>query len=163
MSGLIAGARPFAIIEESDCQLWDEEYSGAQDVWPPMEDPSCYNTLDATGIDCFAQPWWPNHSSFGGESGLSDVLVSSQDTRAPSGASGRLGFTGFTRDRFGSILPLQRVKCFLTSTGEMVSWGVSDADGYYNLTTPYSYTDAHFITTHGTNVAGATVDVLLPG
>jgi hypothetical protein len=70
---------------------------------------------------------------------------------------------GVTRDQYGSPLGNCTVRCFRTSSGELVSQVTSDANGNYVATSPYS--DQHFLTVHKTlspDVAGASVDTLTP-
>lgn len=118
----------------------------------------------------FESEWWPSRSSLmGGFDGVAENLLlgeapwrSRPSTR--SGCNGRLAFVGYTRDQFGSVLGGCTVRCFRTSSDELVSKVVSDANGYYVATTPYS--DGHYLTVHKTlspDVAGASIDTLVPG
>jgi hypothetical protein len=120
-------------------------------------------------FDGWATPWWPRSGNLMG--GWDGVAENQLMTVAPwwgepwtrSGCNGRLGFVGYTRDANGSILGGCTVRCFVTSTNELVSQVTSDANGFYIATTPYS--TAHYLVVHKTgspDVAGASVDTLTP-
>lgn len=125
---------------------------------------------DFGDMSTWVTPWWP-----GGGGALTGSIVGSPDgalcnrsayatTWTVSGASGRLAFVGFTRDAYGSPLASCTVRCFVTSSNELVSQVTSDGNGYYVATTPYGSV-GHFLTVHKTgspDVCGATVDTLLP-
>lgn len=85
--------------------------------------------------------------------------------RRPSGCNGRLAFVGVARDFNGSPIPAAKVRCFRTSSVELVSSVVCDANGHYVATTPY--VDGHFLVVHGlsgsTPVSGASIDTVIPG
>ena len=76
----------------------------------------------------------------------------------------RDGISTFTVDQGGNVLPNATVRAFRTSSNELVSQVLSDANGYYIATTPYG--DGHFLTVHAATVppvAGASIDTLTPG
>lgn len=113
--------------------------------------------------------WWPRQGQiFGGwgdGSGCCDFLNKPTRWKAPRierGCNGRLGFVGYTRDQFGSVLGNCTVRLYRTSTEEQVCKVTSDANGLYFATTPYS--DGHFLVIHnsGGTLAGATKDSLTP-
>lgn len=118
----------------------------------------------------YTNDFWPGSSGLGvgGDGGISqnsmlDVPMWWSLPWTQGGANGRLGFVGYTRDAYGSILPNCTVRCFRLSTDEMVSKVTSDpTTGYYIATTPYN--DAHFLVVHSAagDVAGASVNTLLP-
>jgi hypothetical protein len=118
-------------------------------------------------LEAFRSPWWPSRSSMmAGWDGVDNVLTAEQRyawPRVVSGCNGRLGFVGYTRDQYGSIVANCTVRCFRTSTDELVAKVTSDANGLYYATSPYS--DAHYLTVHksGTpDIAGASIDTLTP-
>ena len=113
----------------------------------------------------FCSPWWPFRGYLIGDgvSGfvpLLDLGARHADIWRAFGANGRLGFVGYTRDQYGSTLGGCTVRCFLASTSELVSQVTSDASGFYIATTPYA--GAHFLTIHGSGVAGASIDTITP-
>jgi hypothetical protein len=122
--------------------------------------------FDAT----FESEWWPSRSSLmGGWDGEPSNLLlgdtpwwSWPSTR--SGCNGRLGFVGYTRDAYGSVLGGCTVKCFRTSSDELVSTVTSDANGYYIATSPYI--DAHYLVVQKPDavppVAGASLNTVTP-
>ncbi len=111
----------------------------------------------------YVNPWWPAATNLLDSGGTLSDIIDSVWFLSPypvSGANGRLGFVGVTRDQYGSPLGNVTVRCYLTSSAELVSTVLSDADGQFTITTPYG--GAHYLTTHATGVAGATVDTLTP-
>lgn len=119
----------------------------------------------------FESEWWPARSSLmGGWDGVGENLLLGEapwwswpSTR--SGCNSRLGFVGFTRDAYGSIIAGCSVKCFRTSSDELVSSVTSDANGHYIATTPYL--DAHYLVVQMPSatppVAGASLNTVIPG
>lgn len=118
----------------------------------------------------FESEWWPSRSSLmGGWDGEpSNMLLGEApyygwpSTR--SGCNGRLGFVGYTRNANGSVLGGCSVKCFRTSTDELVSSVESDANGFYIATTPYN--DGHYLVVQKASatppVAGASINTITP-
>lgn len=112
--------------------------------------------------------WWPKSGMIiGGWSGSADDAFlnkspSWNNPRVERGCNGRLGFVGYTRDQYGSVLGGCTVRLYRVSTEEQVAKVTSDANGLYFATTPYS--DAHFLVIHnsGGDQAGATANTLLP-
>lgn len=119
----------------------------------------------------YVNPWWPYRGHLmGGFDGVPENQIQAvahwyQEPWVRSGCNGRLAFVGYTRDQYGSPLGGCTVRCFRTSTDELVSKVTSDPNtGYYIATSPYA--DGHYLTVHktlGPDVAGASVDTLLPG
>lgn len=116
----------------------------------------------------YANDFWPGGTlDVGGDGGISQNNFLAPTKWGPiweqGGANGRLGFVGITRDAYGSPLPNCTVRCFRVSTDELVSKVTSDpTTGYYIATTPYN--DAHFLVVHSAagDVAGASVNTILP-
>lgn len=174
MSGSIGGALGRGVeLMPSDVSHGDEAYFGNDEVFQP--DPllasfsrARNDPADALGSKSWRTPWWPANGGFAGDVGLDISMLD----RAPwwgdpwllSGCNGRLAFVGVTRDQYGSPLGGCTVRCFRTSTNELVSTVLSDSNGNYQATSPYA--DAHFLTVHKStapDVAGATIDTLVPG
>jgi hypothetical protein len=147
----------------------DEYYRDNEDLFQPAV---LYSVdWNAVSEDAgFVSPWWPSHGYLMGGSGdglVSDNLLSLTaeyaDMWRSFGANGRLAYVGVTRDRYGSPLGNCTVRCFRTSTDELVSKVTSDANGAYIATTPYA--DGHYLVVHGSSgpeLAGASVSTLLP-
>jgi hypothetical protein len=113
--------------------------------------------------------WWPRGGQImggWGDGSTGDIFQNkSPRWKAPrleTGANGRLGFVGYTRDQYGSPLGGCTVRCYRTSTEEQVAKVTSDANGLYFATTPYN--DAHFLVIHNGDgtLAGATKNSLTP-
>ena len=117
---------------------------------------------DGVATASFATCYWPGGASIDGGDGSVRPEVWAAPPWTTSGANGRLGFVGVTRDVYGSALGDCTVRCSRTSTNELVSQVTSDANGNYIATTPYN--DGHYLVVHKTStVAGASVDNLIPG
>lgn len=160
----VGAALPQFVLVLPDKRLLDEAYAGAATAQPPVLVSRSLDTSDAVGIGDFRSPWWPAASGVLSDSGIGDVLSASwRESVYPSaGCNGRLAFVGVTRDSYGSPLAGCTVRCFLTSTCELVSTVISDGNGAYAATTPYA--GGHFLTVHKTaspDVAGASVDTLI--
>lgn len=158
-SGLVATA-----VSPEDRRGIDGFFSGVADGYLMPEIPVALPD-DGPAAYSYACQWWPGGGAVegGDESALSAARWG--DPWVTSGSNGRLGFVGYTRDAFGSPLGGCTVRCFRTSTNELVSQVTSDTNGQYIATTPYG--DAHYLTVHNSTVtpavAGASVDSLLPG
>jgi hypothetical protein len=118
----------------------------------------------------YATRWWPRSGQImgGWGNGLTGDLFQSKSPRWKSpfttrGANGRLGYVGYTRDQYGSVLGGCTVRLIRVSTDELVAKVVSDANGLYFATTPYN--DAHVRVTHNAagNLGGASNLTDLPG
>ena len=68
---------------------------------------------------------------------------------------------GQAKDSGGSGISGATIKCFRTSTDELVSTVGSDTNGFYAAPTPY-VGENHYIVASGTGVAGVTVNTLVP-
>lgn len=162
------------VVRPDDNSNCDEAFFGNDELFFPDPllatfDFARNDIADVLGAWGFRTPWWPKHSGFAGDL-AADVAVID---RAPgtrdnvwllSGANGRYAFAGITRDANGTPLPNCTVRCFRTSTDELVSKVTSDANGYYLATSPYS--DAHYLTVHcstPSSTGGASSDNLTPG
>lgn len=80
----------------------------------------------------------------------------------PSGANGRLGFNGFTRDASGGVIGGVTVKLFLTATDVKQSETVSDAGGLFVVSTAEA--GAHYLLFYKTgtpDISGTTVNTML--
>lgn len=79
----------------------------------------------------------------------------------PGGTSARLGFNGFTRDASGGVIPAVTVKCFLTADDTKQSETVSDQNGFFTVSTPFS--GGHYLIFYKTgtpDISGTTVNTL---
>lgn len=119
-------------------------------------------------VATYRSPWWPGLTSLlqdpDGSSAPGDLFEGRRwqwpDTN--TGASSRYGVVGVTRDAFGGVLGGVTVKLYRTSTDEVTSTMVSDAQGNYTVTTPY-YPDGHYIVIYLAgfpDVYGTTVNTL---
>lgn len=162
MSVLLASASMVMIVR-TDNTLLDDAFEGYAEFGGSPVLLDVFQSDDPIyGLGGYYTPWWPRAAPNGclGDGGLGDVPISTrwQIPYPTSGSNGRLGFVGTTRDAYGSPLANCTVRCYLTATGELVSTVVSDAKGAFTITTPFG--GGHFLTTHATGVAGATVDTL---
>ncbi len=164
---LIGAALPQFILRAADQSHGDEAFFDNEDLigqavllsfdWRAV--------IEAAG---FVSPWWPWGGIIGGAYGfdgdnLTQLSPRHSDIWRSFGANGRLAFVGYTRDQFGSPIGGVTVRCFRTSTDEMVSKVTSDDNGFYIATSPYS--DAHFLTVHkagSPDLSGSSVDTVLP-
>jgi hypothetical protein len=163
---------PVTIHARNDYSICDALFFGPR--WPPVPD-TAYRTEVRTSDNAvdeyiFRTKFWPrgNSAIIGGWSGSADDLFQGKPQqwiapRIERGANGRLSFVGYTRDQYGSPTGNCTVRCYRTSTEELVSKVTSDANGLYYATTPYN--DSHFLVIHSpaTGLAGATRDSLTPG
>lgn len=125
---------------------------------------------DAEALGGWSCEWWPTRGGMLADSGLSDIQQTGLGMQLlsgwVSGANGRFGFAGIARDFNGNVLAGATVRCYRVSDGLPVADPVlSDANGYFLITTPYS-PDLHFLTVHksgATPYAGASYDNLVGG
>jgi hypothetical protein len=114
----------------------------------------------------FSTPWWPGGGGMDASGGEFLSAVWNNQPEVVSGASGFYGFTGITRDVYGTIIGGATVRCFRTSDGLLVSTVTSDATtGAFMAWTPY-YPDPHFLVASKTgspDVAGTSVQTLIAG
>lgn len=162
MSGYIGAALSVQILTYDDqshveIEPWLDRTFPIEAIAPvrgPFRD-----ALDGEMFD-FRSDWWPAGTGLVADGGISDVMTGygAFDPYPVSGCNGRLLFNGITRDQHGSPLANCTVRCYRTSTHELQDVVTSDVNGAYRLTTPYS--DAHFLTVHGSSVAGASIDTV---
>jgi len=173
MSSLLAqGATGMPLIIQDDTRHCDEDLFGNDDLYLPDPLANYYRRCDIWfGISTFRTPWWPSAGAGAllGDAGnvTYDKIIRYTDSwpNLPGGANGRLSFVGITRDAFGSPLGGVNVKLFRTSTDELVSSVVSDANGNYTITTPY-YPDPHYMVCYKAgppDTFGTTVNTLIAG
>ena len=158
------------MICQADKRHQDEAYSDNEELFHPPPFYSCdWNAIaESAG---FMSPWWPFRGGLLGGWGdgadgdnLQNLGARHSDMWRSFGSNGRLAFVGYTRDAYGSALGDCTVRLFRTSTDELVSKVQSDANGFYQATSPYL--EAHYMTVHKTgtpSVAGASVDTIVPG
>jgi hypothetical protein len=110
------------------------------------------------------QPFLP--SGFYGDLGLDVGILGApvwvMPPPLPSGANGRLGFNGFSRDASGGVIAGVTVKCMLTATDTKQSEAVSDANGLFVVSTAEA--GGHYLIFYkaGTpDICGTTVNTLL--
>lgn len=159
-------------LSVNDRRHCDEDLFGNDDLFQP--DPICnyYVREDLWfGTQTFRSPWWPSAGAgfLLGDAGdvncLYDKLRRYTDPwpNTPGSCNGRLSFVGYTRDQYGSAVGFCTVRCFNTATNALVATVISDGNGYYIATTPYS--DAHYLVVHKSGspeIAGASVSTLTP-
>jgi len=107
--------------------------------------------------------WWPGGSGIGG-AGIVGAAPSYDSPYPVGGVNGRLAIIGFTRDEYGSPLPLATVKMFRTSDDSLQDTFVSDDNGLYTVTTPFA--DDHYLVVYKAgppDICGTTINTLAPG
>lgn len=174
MSGDIGNAFVRGVaIYPTDWSHCDSQWFGGDERFQPDPLLSSFSrarndTLEFFGTYSWASPWWPAGGMFVGDAGADVSMLDGADWWGDpwilSGCNGRLAFVGITRTASGVPVGGMTVRCFRTSSVELVSTVLSDANGYYVATTPYA--DGHFLTTHKATsppIAGATIDTLTPG
>ena len=110
----------------------------------------------------WAASWWPGGFGIGEASILDNVHYGSP--YPVSGVNGRLALLGYTRDAYGSPLPLATVKLFRTVDDSLQNTVVSDGSGLYSVTSPYA--DGHYLVVYKAgppDVCGTTINTLAPG
>jgi hypothetical protein len=144
--------------------------------------------LDQSVMDEVLPSWWELNYEYGDALALErgffvtpdgnyDNLIGDQDIdcvlldeslyyewpEITSGANGRYGFAGVTRDLYGSPLGGCVVKLFLTADDSKVDQVISDSLGNFLITTPF-YPNTHYMVTYKAgipDVTGATVNTLI--
>ncbi len=169
MSQLYGAALPQNIITRNDLRATDDFYFGREDLVQPQPLLNLDNQ-DSDWAGNWTTPWWPAHGTImNGWDGVPEntLLQTNPWWATPwddSGScNGRLGFVGYTRDAYGSVLGGCTVRCFRASTNELMSMVVSDANGFYIATTPYY--ESHYLVVHPADPllgAGATTANQLP-
>lgn len=169
MSLLLNGAgRVQLLITASDERAAGEWFRNNEDLFLPRLVPQTWeNFAEFSG---FASSWWPHRSGFigGGDAdpfdGCDSAGTQHADMWTRSGANGRLAFVGFSRDENGNIVPGCSIKCFRTADDSLQASVLSDANGYYQATTPYY--EAHYLVIQMPTTpprSGASLATILPG
>ena len=131
--------------------------------WADDDDYRWVNVDDTWALDGFRSPWWPGAGRVDASGAEWCQAVWFDRMEINSGSIGFYGFTGVTRDVWGSALGGVTVKLFRTSDNLFVMQVVSDVFGNYTLTTPF-YPDPHYIVAYksGTpDVTGSTANTLV--
>lgn len=153
-------------LERSDTRNCDEYFFDNEDLYgeATLWSFDWNSVIEAAG---YVSPWWPFRGSLlgGWGDGLDgDAFLSlgarHSDMWRSFGSNGRLAIVGTTRDAYGSPLAACTVRLFRTSTNELQAKVTSDANGAFQVSSPYN--DAHYMTVHGSGVAGASIDTLIP-
>jgi hypothetical protein len=111
-------------------------------------------------------PWWPGGAAMLGDAGDVGLLIDWQGYNLfdlSRGCNSTYGFTGVTRDVYGSPLGGVTVKCYHAADDIMVATVVSDPQGNYLVTTPYGL-DSHYLVFYKTgapDVFGTTQNTLV--
>jgi hypothetical protein len=162
VSALIGGALPQPRILADDRRATDAWFSLADWRWI-LPTGSVVQIEPASWVT----PWWPR-PSFGVGDPIGTGVLGPGDWYSPpwtvTGANGRLGFAGITRDAYGVPIAGATVRLFRTSDSSLQSQVTSDGNGAYTATTPFA--DAHFLVVHqgsAPEIAGASISTLLPG
>lgn len=160
----IGAAKPVTIHTPVQLNHTDQFYF-VDDAWiatPMLIDLYC-NEEDACPSLCssYMSPWWPGGgSALVSDGGLYDYgEIEWGDSYPVSGANGRFGVTGYTRNAAGQAVANVRVMLYFvnadtTQPDTLVHLVYSDANGYYLVSSPYA--GAHYIVAIGTGMAGAT-------
>lgn len=167
VSNLVGNALPNFIFGQRAYADGDDFWFGNEDLVPGPCLTQLQNRECVLGQPSDATPWWPRRGNLmGGWDGVDENTILARnpwwgDPWVLGGRNGRLGFVGVTRDQYGSPLGGCTVRCFVTTTDELVARVVSDAAGNFIATTPYGGT-AHYLTIHSADgsVAGASVSTL---
>ena len=159
MSGLLTSASGLAWFGEplerrTQAAYLPESVPGA--IWA-----DCDPIAPAT----FASDWWPGATELldtaDGPNIESEIRWGCYDQAA--GASSRFGFTGVTRDQYGTAVGGCTVKLYRTSDDALLDSQVSDPSGNFLLSTAY-YPDTHYIVAHKTgspDIDGVTPNTLI--
>ena len=164
MSVFIGAALPQFILKDDDDQ---RSHLRARRTTMPTQTNILRIDVDAKvgdpGLN-FVQPFLP--SCFFGDGAVDVGILDAPAWIIPppmrSGANGRLGFNGFSRDASGGVISGVTVKCMLTATDTKQSETVSDANGLFVVST--SEAGAHYLIFYKTGVpdlSGTTVNTLL--
>lgn len=136
MSRFIGGAMPTNLIAQNDLRMHDHIGECVyQEEW-----------VDVFGVLTFQTDWWPGARGFFGDQGADMSCLYPPWAGQPyltQGSYGRFGVRGVTRDAYGSRLGGVTVKLFRTADDSLQDSEVSDPEGNYLVTTPY--TDAHYL------------------
>ena len=122
-----------------------------------------YDASPLISGDSWVTDWWPGGFGIGGV-GIAGTVPRYESPYPVSGVNGRLALLGYTRDAYGSPLPLATVKLFRTVDDSLQNTVVSDGNGLYSVTTPYA--DGHYLVVYKAgppDVCGTTINTLAPG
>lgn len=165
MSRFLLGAGPAQLlIGASDERAAGEWFRNDEDLFLPRLVPKTWEKFSG-----FASSWWPHRSGFlGGESdpfdGCDNSGTQHADMWTRSGCNGRLAFVAFSRDENGNVVAGCTIKCFRTADDSLQASVLSDANGYYQATTPYY--EAHYLVIQMPTTpprSGASLNTILPG
>lgn len=167
MSSILVGSNlQVNILAATRSEHGDEEFFRDMALFQPPRLHLLPKKVDSEQ-QMFSTPWWPGPTALGaGFDGVSETGILSGHAGEYSwvalGANGRLGFVGYTRDRYGSPLGNCTVRCIRTATDELVSKVSSNENGFYIATTPYA--DGHFLVIHDSTglQAGASMNSAVP-
>lgn len=120
------------------------------------------------GNEGFYSEFWPGNRGFVGDGGLDIAMLQGpggrRTQRFAEGNASRVGFPGTTRDAYGAPLAGATVILHRTSTRELVSEVVSDANGNF-LAHSHYVGEGHYLVFHKTssptNVYGATDNTII--
>lgn len=137
MSNFIGAALPQTILRRNELRLFPNNGTALllYEEW-----------IDVFGVTTFRTPWWPGNRGFFGDQGADMSCLYPVQWSQPyltQGSFGRFGVRGVTRDAYGSRLGGVTVKLFRTLDDSLQDSEVSDPEGNYLVTTPY--TDAHYL------------------
>lgn len=154
--GTAGTALPWTTLRASDERL------NAMDFQPEAEFADIWAIAEAS----YETEWWPGGGGLLGALGDDAPLLEGTwwgFIDQASGAESRFGFTGITRDQYGSALPGCTVKLFRTADDVLLDTAISDANGSFLLGSAY-YPDQHYIYTRkagSPDVQGVSVNSLI--
>ena len=125
MSGFVSTvATGLAVIARDDRRNCDETWHGNEDLFMmPQLLPMQWE--DDRELNSWRTMWWPYPGGLLGAGGTAEnpltVPAWWAEPWTTSGCNGRLGFVGYTRDAYGSVLGGCTVRCYRASTDEQVS------------------------------------------
>jgi hypothetical protein len=159
MSSLLGGESGQAGVGQF---RWNDDRLNTQ--WFDLDDWRWVSRDDSWGIVGFANLFWPGGGGMDASGGEWLTSVWYGQPEFVSGASSRYGFSGVTRDVYGTLIAGATVRLFRTSDGALVDTVTSDpVTGAFVITTPY-WPDTHFIVASKSgvpDVAGTTVQTLV--
>lgn len=120
----------------------------------------------AIAIASYETDWWPGGRGMFGDPAVDPTYfypVQWGEYDQAGGASSRYGFTGYTRDAYGTVISGATIKLFRTSDDLLLDTNTSDPTGWFLLNTAY-YPDAHYIVAHKSgspDIDGVSVNTLI--
>lgn len=160
MSGLINAAAPSQWLSYQACRERRIQCAYLPDTTIGQIIADC----DAVAPGSFASPYWPRTLiADNGDGATVQRGVRWGFFDQAAGASSRFGFTGVTRDQYGSAVGSCAVKLYRTSDDMLLDSQVSDPSGNFLLSTAY-YPDTHYIVAHKTgspDIDGVTPNTLI--